>query len=412
VRQLIDSATVPEVLRLDIKKAIAKGGVAMVWLTHDRAVGRSVAMKLMCDEAIAEPMLVHGFFREAQVLGQLNHPNVVPIHEVGLRQGRPYFTMGLVSGQSLSTWLRNVTPGDCERLADFLEIITKVCDALEYAHSRSVVHGDLKPANIMVGSFGEVYVMDWGGAKLLDPRNDQAVTDRLPPLPKEETEGKIFGTATYMSPQQANAEPPSQSWDVFSLGAIIYQFITGNAPFQAADSAGALAKAQQCDFKPLTLEEHGKALPPELLRVVTRAMASHAEDRYPGIALMRSDLSRIMRGGGTFPVVEFPKDTTVIAEGNTDRTAYIVHSGTLEVFRVNGMDKISLRLLNAGDVFGEMAMFASTPRTASVRTLTDVRLFRITEDVLRRELDHMTPWMATFVRTLAERFAEQKALGG
>jgi serine/threonine-protein kinase len=365
-------------------------------------------MKLMRDEAVAEPMLVHGFFREAQVMGQLSHPNVVPIHDVGLRQGRPFFTMGLVSGQSLSAWLGNVTPGDCERLADFLEIITKVCDALEYAHSRSVVHGDLKPANIMVGSFGEVYVMDWGGAKLLEPQNDQAVIDRLPSLPKEATEGKIFGTATYMSPQQANAEPPSRSWDVFSLGAIIYQFITGHAPFQAKDSADALAKAQQCDFQQLNLEVHGKTLPPELLRVVARAMARNPADRYPGITLMRSDLSRIMRGGGTFPILEFPKDTTVIAEGDTDRTAYIVHSGTLEAFRTNGIEETPLRLLAAGDVFGEMAMFASTPRTASVRALTDVKLFCITEDVLKSELDHMTPWMATFVRTLARRFAQQE----
>jgi len=410
VRDLINSASVPESKRLDIKKAIAKGGVAAIWLSSDRALGRSVALKLMLEKATTEPMLVHGFFREAQVTAQLNHPNVVPVHDVGTKQGKPFFTMGLATGESLAKWLKNTTPGDYERLPDFLEIITKVCDALEYAHSRSVVHCDLKPANIMVGSFGEVYLMDWGGAQLLDHLSDQAVTDRLPPLPTEQTQGKIFGTPAYMSPQQANAERPDKSWDVFSLGTIIYRFITGRAPFQDKKSDRALARAQLCDFEPLTVEEYGKTLPRELLRVVTRAMAKNPEDRYASIAEMKSDLSHIIRGGGTFPVVEFPKGTNVITEGDLDQTAYIVQSGKLEAYRSNGSQKIPLRILGPGDVFGEMAMFASAARTASVRAVTDVRLLRITEDVLRGELDSMTPWMAAFVRTLAARFAERESL--
>jgi len=213
-----------------------------------------------------------------------------------------------------------------------------------------------------------------------------------------------------MSPQQANAEEPDRRWDVFSLGAIIYQFITGQAPFQAEDSSGALAKAKDCDFAPLTVKEYGKTLPRELLRVVTRAMANDPEDRYASISPMKTDLSHIIRGGGTFPIVEFPKGTNIITEGDLDQTAYIVQAGRLEAFRMNGTERISLRILKAGDVFGEMAMFASAPRTASVRSLTDVRLLRITEDVLRGELDCMTPWMATFVRTLAERFIQRESL--
>ncbi len=411
VQDLVDAACVPDDKRLDVQKKIARGGVAAIWRTADFALGRSVALKLMHEKAQGEPILVHGFFREAQVNAQLNHPNVVPVHEMGAMQGRPFFTMGLAEGESLTKWFKNHKTDNYEYLADFLEIMTKVSDALVYAHSRGVIHCDLKPDNIMVGSYGEVYVLDWGGAQLLGrSTGGAAVKDRLPPLPTSATEGKVFGTPAYMPPEQARGQKPTKRWDVFSLGAIIYRFVSGRPPIIEKDAARAIAKAQHCMHEPLNEEKYGNSLPRELLKIVSKAMSKDPADRYPGIGAMKNALTGLLRGGSTFPIVEIPKGTEVICEGDLDKTAYIVREGQLEAFKMKQGSKVSLRILEAGDVFGEMAMFASAARTASVTALSDVKLLKITEDVLRSELDSMSPWMATFVRTLAARFAERENL--
>jgi serine/threonine protein kinase len=201
--------------------------------------------------------MVHGFLREAQVTGQLDHPNIVPIHELGRdAKGELYFTMKLVEGQSLRADRRRAG-ADSDRCSTCLEIFVKVCDALAFAHARGVLHCDIKSANVMVGEFGQVYLMDWGGAQLLKPGpgvdTSNWVRDSLPTAAARETQGVVFGTPAYMSPEQASAgrEPMDERSDIFSMGALLYEIMTGRRRTRPTALEASLL-AQMCDIVPPT----------------------------------------------------------------------------------------------------------------------------------------------------------------
>lgn len=414
LRDLIESALAHAQDPPQFEKEIARGGVGAIALARDRALQRRVAVKTLHRESYSQPMLVRGFFREALVTGQLDHPNIVAVHGIGKsRQLGLYFTMGLVEGKSLDRMLQEQGTLDYETLVKCLGILDKVCSALAYAHSRGVIHCDIKPANIMVGEYGQVYVMDWGGARLIDTPEDgsaQTVRDTLPALPAPPTK-MLFGTPGYMSPEQARGEPLDVRSDIFSVGAMMYKIVMGHSPFTADNVKAAIAKAQNCDHPPLDTSAHGGVLPRSLFTVIRKAMARWPWDRYQTIEELANDLASLLRGGGSFPASMFQPDTMVIEQGEPGDAAYIVLDGELEVFKtVNGQREV-LRTLRRGDVFGETAIFASVPRTASVITRSRVALARITADVIEHELDNMKPWMASLVRVLAQRFYERESDG-
>src|SRR5690606_2089273 len=168
--------------------------------------------------------------------------------------------------------------GDHDRLVHRLEIFVKVCDALSFAHSRGVIHCDIKSANVMVGAYGQVYLMDWGGAQILpfrpDADPDLWVRDTLPPLPSSETDGLVFGTPLYMSPEQANSHPLDERSDVFSLGALLYEIMVGKPPYQAKTAMEGLMLAQNGVIA--SPDTHAEApFPRELVRIVMKALQRH-----------------------------------------------------------------------------------------------------------------------------------------
>jgi len=367
----------------------------------------------MHESCASDAALVRSFLREAQVTAQLEHPNIVPIHELGVSDNDLFFTMSLVEGQSLEQWFKPSALVDYNTVVEFLEIIIKVCDALDFAHARGVLHCDLKPANIMVGEFGQVYLMDWGGSKVADTGESEAagatqVRDALPEMPRDSDETIVFGTPAYIAPERARGDGGDARSDVFSLGATIYEFIQGRAPFEHPDFTVSIHRAQKCVYRPLDETTHEGVMPKELYRIVERAMAADPDERHRTVAELKRDLNRIVRGGGSFPVVEIAEGECIIREGDPGDAAYIVASGRLRVYKEIAGREETLRELGTGDVFGEMAIFSGSPRTAHVVALTKCRLVKITEDVIRTELDSMKPWMATFVRTLAERFQENE----
>ena len=237
-------AGTPSDERYQIVGEIARGGVGVVYKGRDSDLGRDVAMKLLREDHLARPEMVQRFVEEAQIGGQLQHPGIVPVYELGMKEGKqPYFAMKLVKGRTLTELLRErKDPGDNRRglLAQF----HLVCQTVAYAHSRGVIHRDLKPSNIMVGGFGEVQVVDWGFAKVLQhggiaderrAKRDTTVvaTVRSATEGSESVAGSVMGTPAYMPPEQAlgHVEDLTERADVFALGAILCEILTGAPPY-------------------------------------------------------------------------------------------------------------------------------------------------------------------------------------
>lgn len=271
--------------RLAIRGEIARGGVGIVLEAHDPDLGREVAVKVLQEEHTPNVQLVRRFIEEAQVGAQLQHPGIVPVYELGLdRTHRPYFAMKLVRGQSLAALLRDRSEAVGER-ARFLSWFEQVCQTMAYAHAHGVVHRDLKPANIMVGAFGEVLVMDWGFAKVLGSgaeRNDAdgpaVSTVRSEDDSGLSVPGSRMGTPGYMAPEQARGEVDrvDERTDVFALGAIALEILTGQPPFTGEDRIGRTARGELPDVA-ARLER--ASVEPRLAKLVRSCLAAHAADR-------------------------------------------------------------------------------------------------------------------------------------
>jgi serine/threonine-protein kinase len=236
--------------RYQVLGEIGRGGVGVVYKGRDQDLGRDVAMKVLRPEHVSRPEIVERFVEEAQIGGQLQHPGIVPVYEIGLQAGeRPYFAMKLVKGRTLAELLAQRKSADEERRR-FLGIFEQVCQTIAYAHARRVVHRDLKPHNVMLGSFGEVQVVDWGFAKVLTvasevqsppkPSSIASVIATVRSDPKKGSHsvvGSMMGTPAYMPPEQAlgDVERMDQRSDVFGLGAMLCEILTGQPPYLSED---------------------------------------------------------------------------------------------------------------------------------------------------------------------------------
>jgi serine/threonine-protein kinase len=247
--------------RYQLVGELGRGGMGAVLKGRDTDLGRDVAVKVLLEAHQEKPELVGRFVEEAQVGGQLQHPGVVPVYELGrFPDGRPFFAMKLVKGQTLSKLLRErQSPAD--ELPRFLQIFAQVCQAVGYAHARGVIHRDLKPGNVMVGSFGEVQVMDWGLAKVLrqaaDPdeeaptqiRTVRSAGSDTPGSGSDTRAGSVLGTPAYMAPEQANGavDRLDERADVFGLGAILCEILTGQPPYTGRDGEEVYRQAAAAD---------------------------------------------------------------------------------------------------------------------------------------------------------------------
>ncbi|TDJ74537.1 MAG: serine/threonine-protein kinase [Planctomycetota bacterium] len=241
---------------------IARGGMAVILKGHDSDLGRDVAVKVL-DKRLCDRMdVVRRFVEEAQIGGQLQHPGIVPVYDLGLMEDeRPYFTMKLVKGRTLAALL-DEREGPGSNLGRLIDIFESVCQTMAYAHSRGVIHRDLKPANIMVGAFGEVQVVDWGLAKVLlrggtaDERRAREAHSQMTILETVRSDGSstgtdsvvgsVLGTPAYMPPEQASGRVDrlNERADVFALGAILCEILTGLPPYHGERDAVISAAAQ------------------------------------------------------------------------------------------------------------------------------------------------------------------------
>ena len=310
----------PPTSRYENRGEIAHGGMGAILEVWDADLRRTLAMKVIRQSAPRTASEIDGgllarFLDEAQVTGQLEHPGIVPVHELGLDpDGRVYFTMPLIKGRTLSAVFELVEAGDEEwTMVRALDAILRACEALAYAHSKGVIHRDVKPDNIMVGEFGEVYVMDWGLAKVFtDDGPSTAETEE----PRKAVEGvttgsgarhgqressatrtvvgDVVGTPAYMPPEQARGDvdqigPRS---DVYAMGAILYQLLAGHAPYvNSASSLGEILHAIKRG-PPVPLSEMDRPIPAGLVEICERAMQRDSEERFADLG----EMGRALRG--------------------------------------------------------------------------------------------------------------------
>ena len=287
--------------KYELHGEIARGGMGVILKGRDSDLGRDLAIKVLRDSHIENPEVVERFIEEAQIAGQLQHPGIVPVHDLGLlTNDRPFFTMKLVKGKTLATILAR--RNEPTQQAHLLGIFDQVCQTVAYAHSRGVIHRDLKPANIMVGAFGEVQVMDWGLAKVMA---DGGVADERKAREKQHDHqsilrtrrsgsdsslgtgsttraGSVMGTPAYMPPEQALGEVDrlDERADVFGLGSILCEIITGSPPYVHEDLSQVLSQAKAGDLGACfrRLDQSDSDL--ELIEINKRALAKIRDDRW------------------------------------------------------------------------------------------------------------------------------------
>jgi tetratricopeptide (TPR) repeat protein/tRNA A-37 threonylcarbamoyl transferase component Bud32 len=282
----------------------AKGGLGEVHVALDVEVNREVALKEIQQRFADQAGARARFMREAEITGKLEHPGIVPVYGLGTyTDGRPYYAMRFIKGDSLQEAIAAFHAPDhqgvsvSERALELRQLLGRfmtVCQTMAYAHSRGVIHRDLKPGNVMLGKYGETLVVDWGLAKVVGQADvETTVSVALSAGDSALTQaGQTLGTPAYMSPEQAagRADRLGPASDTYSLGATLYCLLTGRAPFAKEDVGDMLAKVQKGDFKPP--RQVSASVPPALEAVCLKAMALKPEDRYASPRALADDLER------------------------------------------------------------------------------------------------------------------------
>ena len=313
--------------RYRIEGPLAEGGMGTVYAARDLHAGRLVAMKVARENVQSSDEFRQRFMREAEVLGQLEHPNIVPLYELGLdAAGRAFYTMRFVNGITLAAVLDELKAGSSEfvaryPLAQLLTVFQKVCDAVAFAHSKRIIHRDLKPENVMIGGFGEVLVMDWGLAKVLPrPAAPNELTSPLGPAsafaPAQASltlQGQVMGTPRFMAPEQAEGrvDEIDPRTDVFALGCMLYNILTLRPPLGELPVAEVFTRLQKGEIPPPThfnkvsapdataagpaplslVHCPGGRVPESLSALTMKAMAVERERRHQSVEDLQQELA-------------------------------------------------------------------------------------------------------------------------
>jgi len=316
--------------RYSLMRLHAEGGLGRIWVAHDGSLDRDVALKELKPHTAQDADAWRRFLREAQVTGQLEHPNIVPVYELNRRDDeRPFYTMRLVKGKTLREAIaehhdrRRARRSDPLELPRLLQALVSVCQAVSYAHSRGVIHRDIKPDNIILGDFGEVLVLDWGLAKTRAVPADAAGAGAAPSSPDATAHGSVVGTPAYMAPEQAagRIDAVDERTDVYGLGAVLFEILTGRPPRTGKNVQSLLAEA--VDRQAPRVRDVASDVPAPLDAVCARAMAHRRENRYAAAVDLAADLLRYLADEPT-GVYREPLTRRIARRARKHRTAFAV----------------------------------------------------------------------------------------
>jgi serine/threonine protein kinase len=399
---------------------IGRGSTGMVYLSHDPYYRRDVAIKVydIAENEDADKARVSRkmFFNEAHMVGMLQHPNIMPIYDAGEEDGKYYVVTEHIQGaRTLSAYCR---PDNLLRVDDVVEIIYKCAKALHYSHGRGVIHRDIKPSNIMLTIDNDVRIIDFGIAIVSD-----SDVSRI--------EG-IAGSPSYMSPEQVQSEELTSRSDLYSLGAVMYELLTGFRPFRADNLSKLL---HQIVFAtPPPIHTHRDDLPLQLEEVVAQLMLKDPEKRLPSGAVMAAELTRVYKdlqqtydsldNREHFDVLrsltffhefshaeirevlrasdwhDYRDGEDIVKEGEIDDRFYIIVSGKVSV-QSNGKH---LGGMSNGDCFGETSYVRGAKRQASIRADGDVTILRVSSTLMEQvSSDCQLRFNKVFLRALIRR---------
>ena len=393
---LKDLFDVEKVGRYEITDKLGQGSMGVVYKGRDPYINRDVSIKISRPSSgITGEMAAkyrERFFLEAQSAGRLMHPNIVAIYDAGMYKDFCYITMEYIDGPNLS---RFCAKDELLPVARTAEIIIAACKALDYAHQKDVVHRDIKPSNIMLNKSREVKITDFGIAQITDQTASKG----------------IIGSPSYMSPEQVKEEPITPLSDIFSLGCVLYELLTGEQAFPGDNYFSIMYKIINEEPPPM---KNLRSEVPEILEKITRkAISKDTAKRYQTCMDLAYDLRVALRGikqeavredkvedvidythniqffsNFTRPqvkeildaanVLKVPKETAIVTEGEIDDSFFIILSGQASVRKNNKQ----IAVIGRGECFGEMAYLSGDPRTATVTTDTDCILLKISAMLL------------------------------
>ncbi|MFZ9786127.1 MAG: Stk1 family PASTA domain-containing Ser/Thr kinase [Ilumatobacteraceae bacterium] len=297
--------------RYEIGKRIGRGGMAEIFQARDILLDRPVAMKVLFPEFATDPAFVERFRREAQAAANLNHPNIVAVYDWGKVNNTYYIAMEYVNGRTLADILKQsgtLTP------MQVCDVMSEVASALISAHQNGVIHRDIKPGNILVSTTGQVKVADFGIARALGAGVEQGLTQT----------GAVMGTATYFSPEQAQGASTDQRSDIYSLGVVMYEMLSGVPPF-TGENAVAIAY-KQVHERAMPLDQRLTSAPPEVAAIVAKCMEKSPDDRYSSAEEVRDELRRFVEGMPVLAVSakkEAERATQVVPQTDVNATTVI-----------------------------------------------------------------------------------------
>jgi eukaryotic-like serine/threonine-protein kinase len=418
-------AEIPQNLgKYQVVEEIDRGSMGIVYLGHDPYIDRRVAIKVALDESLKDQESGERyrkmFFNEAHTAGKLTHPNIIGIYDAGIDEEVCYIIMEYIEGGE--TLKSHTKPDTLLPVEKVVEIIFKCATALDYAHREGVVHRDIKPSNILITKNKDVKIGDFSIAHI----HKADATHTQP-------EG-MMGSPKYMSPEQLSEEYVSNRSDLFSLGIIMYELLTGHHPFEAKNFSRLVNLILNEDPPPM--KDYRADIPDVLQNIVTKALQKKADDRYQmGLDLAtdmsnafdlleghKEDISTQERFNSIkkldffkgFPEAElweiiqastwqdYKAGEDIIVEGELDDCFYILIKGNVNVIK----NKKVIRNLSMGDCFGEMGYLTKTKRTASIVAVQDTSLLKINSTVISQvSLNCQVRFLKVFLRTLIHRLS-------